>query len=66
MTMNAGFAGFAAFFGSRLRPNSLNQPEISVITVTTASISLVQNSQKSQKPQKNPTLLWQHRRPNVA
>jgi hypothetical protein len=54
MIMDPGFAGFAAFFGSRLRPSSLNQPEISVITVATASISLVQNSQKPQKPQ-NPT-----------
>jgi hypothetical protein len=27
MIMDAGFVGFAVFFGSRLRPNSLNQPE---------------------------------------
>jgi hypothetical protein len=52
MTMNAGFAGFAAFFGSRLRPNSLNQPEISVITVATASISLVQKLAKAAKAAK--------------
>ena len=50
--MDAGFAGFAAFFASRLRPNSLNQREISVIYSRQKQVFRLYKSRKSRKSRK--------------